>query len=79
MLRMIGTSTRICACQSRVRRVGFSITLLMLISVLNPIASADISPFKSFGAELSENPEDAPITYSYSPVHYIITIGISGL
>ena len=39
----------------------------MLISALNPIASADISPFKSYGAELSENPEDAPITYSYSP------------
>ena len=38
-----------------------------LISALNPIASADISDTKSYGAELSENPEDAPITYSYSP------------
>ena len=39
----------------------------MLVSVLNPIASADLSDFKQYGAELPSNPEDAPIAYSYSP------------
>ncbi|GIQ96453.1 MAG: hypothetical protein CM15mP1_3490 [Methanobacteriota archaeon] len=64
---MIGSSTHVSDSQSNGRKVGFSIILLMFISVLNPIASADLSDFKQYGAELSSNPEDAPITYSYSP------------
>ena len=64
---MIGSSTHVSDSQSNGRKVGFSIILLMFISVFNPIASADLSDFKQYGAELSSNPEDAPITYSYSP------------
>ena len=64
---MIGSSTHVSGTQSNRNRVGFSIAILMFISVLNPIASADLSDLKQYGAELSSNPEDAPITYSYSP------------
>ena len=64
---MIGVRTHVSDSQSNGSKVGFSIILLMFISVLTPIASADLSDFKQYGAELSSNPEDAPITYSYSP------------
>ena len=67
MLPMFGSSTHVSVTQSDRNRVGFSIAILMFISVLNPIASADLSDFKQYGAELSSNQEDAQITYSYSP------------
>ena len=64
---MVGTSVLSLHSPSRSRAIGVSIIFLLLFSILNPIASADLSDFRTYGAELSSNPEDAPITYSYSP------------
>ena len=47
--------------------IGFSIVLLMLAASLGPLASAETIDFEAIGAPLSENPDDAPITYAYSP------------
>ena len=45
-----------------------SVVLLLLLSGIFPFVSALEEPvLKDIGAPLSENPEDAPITYSYSP------------
>ena len=45
-----------------------SVVLLLLLSGIFPFVSALEEPVsKEIGAPLSENPEDAPITYSYSP------------
>ena len=48
-------------------KIGLSIILLMMISILTPFASAQNLEYTATGAPLSDNPEDAPITYSYSP------------
>ena len=39
----------------------------MFVSILTPLASAQNIEYAATGAPLSENPEDAPLTYSYSP------------
>ena len=44
--------------------IGFSIGLLMLAASLGPLASAETIDFEAIGAPLSDNPEDAPITYA---------------
>ena len=49
------------------RLSGFSIVLLMLVASLAPFANAGTFEFAPIGAPLSDNPDDAPITYSYSP------------
>ena len=41
--------------------------LVMILSSMTPIASAQNVAPKFAGATLSENPEDAPLTYSFSP------------
>ena len=64
---MIGSSVVSHHDSSNSKSIGIWIIVIMIISVLNPIASADISDTKTYGAELSSNSEDAPITYSYSP------------
>ena len=64
---MIGSSVVSHHDSSSSKSVGIWIITMMVVSVLNPIASADVSDTKSYGAELSSNSEDAPITYSYSP------------
>ena len=45
------------------------IVVILLTTLLAPMVSADVSSNidYGFGAELSDNPEDAPLTYSYSP------------
>ena len=64
---MIGSSVVSHHDSSSSKSIGIWIIAIMIISVINPIASADVSDTKSYGAELSSNSEDAPITYSYSP------------
>ena len=48
-----------------VRAVG--LVLILLLSSIANIASADYSSQTYMGAPLSENSEDAPLTYSFSP------------
>ena len=48
-----------------VRAVG--LVLILLLSSIANIASADYSSLTYMGAPLSENSEDAPLTYSFSP------------
>ena len=43
------------------------LVLILLFASLTPIASANESVHDYNGAPLSDNPEDAPITYSFSP------------
>ena len=46
-----------------------SIVILLMMTMLLPMVTAQSSEAidYGFGAELSDNPEDAPLTYSYSP------------
>ncbi|MDP6869297.1 MAG: S8 family serine peptidase [Candidatus Poseidoniaceae archaeon] len=47
---------------------GVVVVLLLFASSMLPLASAsEIAEYSSYGAPLSDNPEDAPITYSFSP------------
>ena len=64
---MIGSNVVSHHDSSSSKSIGIWIIAIIVISVFNPIASADVSDTKSYGAELSSNSEDAPITYSYSP------------
>jgi len=43
------------------------LVLIILLASLAPLGSADISEAKSNELGLSDNPDDAPITYSFSP------------
>ncbi len=45
------------------------IVVILLTTLLAPMVSADVSSNidYGFGAELSDNPEDAPLTYEFSP------------
>ena len=54
-------------CSKAKSKIGLSIILLMMSSILTPFASAQNPEYAATGAPLSDNPEDAPITYSYSP------------
>ena len=54
-------------CSKVQSKIGISIILLMLVSILTPLASAQNPEYAATAAPLSDNPEDAPITYSYSP------------
>ena len=60
----INNSAQISSAKSK---IGLSIILLMMVSILTPFASAQNLEYTATGAPLSDNPEDAPITYSYSP------------
>ena len=68
MLLMYGLSSSNSAHSSKAKsRIGISIILLMFVSILTPLASAQNIEYAATGTPLSENPEDAPLTYSYSP------------
>ena len=68
MLLMYGLSSSNSAHSSKAKsRIGISIILLMFVSILTPLASAQNIEYAATGAPLSENPEEAPLTYSYSP------------
>ena len=68
MLLMYGLGINNSAqCSSAKSKIGLSIILLMMVSILTPFASAQNLEYTATGAPLSDNPEDAPITYSYSP------------
>mgnify|MGYP001166654003 FL=1 len=65
---MYGLSSSNSAHSSKAKsRIGISIILVMFVSILTPLASAQNIEYAATGAPLSENPEDAPLTYSYSP------------
>ena len=44
-----------------------SIIAVFVLSIIAPIASAQSNPVQSVGAPLSDDPDDAPLTYSFSP------------
>ena len=68
MLLMYGLGINNSAqCSKAQSKIGISIILLMFVSILTPLASAQNIEYAATGAPLSENPDDAPITYSYSP------------
>ena len=68
MLLMYGLGINNSAQCSKVQsKIGISIILLMLGSILTPLAVAQNPEYAASAAPLSDNPEDAPITYSYSP------------
>jgi len=47
--------------------LSFAISVLLFSSILTPIVSAQSAEIYPFGATLSDNQEEAPITYSFSP------------
>ena len=52
---------------SKFCKLPFLLTAILLITILSPTVNAEVLPSKFDGAPLSENSEDAPITYSFSP------------
>ena len=64
MLLMYGLGINNSAhCSKAQPKIGISIILLMFVSILTPLACAQNIEYAATGAPLSENPDDAPITY----------------
>ena len=52
---------------SKFCKLPFLLTAILLVTILSPTVNAEKLQSKFDGAPLSENSEDAPITYSFSP------------
>ena len=64
---MSGDNLTVSPLQMNGRKKSILLVLIMLLSLFSPLGSAEEDYPSYYGAPLSDNPDDAPITYSFSP------------
>ena len=64
---MSGDNLTVSPLQMNGRKKSTLLVAIMLLSLFSPLGSAEENYSSYLGAPLSDNPEDAPITYNFSP------------